>query len=66
MVGCYAVIKMVVTMSVECYEKYDRLVIDERRGKKSSETIIVTITVSYNTPGELICKDEAGINVVGV
>lgn len=49
-------------MSVECYEKYDRLVIDERRGKK----IIVTITVSYNTPGELICKDEAGINVVGV
>lgn len=53
-------------MSVECYEKYDRLVIDERRGKKSSETIIVTITVSYNTPGELICKDEAGINVVGV
>lgn len=66
MVGYHAVIKMVIIMSVERYEKYDRLVNDERRLKKSSETIIVTITVAYNKPGEVICKDEVGINAVGI
>lgn len=66
MTGYYAVIKMVMIMSMEQYVKCDRLETNERKLKKSSETIIVTITMQYTKPGNVICKIEPGINAVGV